>query len=770
MLTVFVLLHLAARATTPRYNITPPTDVALFSARSVALSGGATVSSINSAISTVSTAGGGEVTLANGTYQITEPIRLRTGVRLRGASRDGVILQRAAAWQPTAETGMIIAGEALSDIVIQDLTIDGTGYIAGLLHGVMLIDNTYGTLRRLRLSNLTIRNCASGVHIKGSEDVLITDSNISANGGLAAYWHNIYLRRCTRARVTNCTLKDSPTGCGFQSTDSQHIRVDGCTVSGNYWRGIRSAGASTYILVDSNIVTNNGRYGIGNNFEGTTAPSFFCYIDNLVSGNADYGINTNGSSSFGQVANNVCTGNTPGNYLLNGTDIEFSDATAFPAAPVGLVITPARNRLELSWTGKPATETYTVKRAFSAAGPFTTLVSDLAADTFIDAGLAAGATWFYKVSATNAVGTGPDSTIVAATVPSLLTGTIIGTDGSWNNVPTTTKTAAFDGNLSTYFDAPTAAAYTAWGGLDLGVARVLTGVRYAPRSTQPGRMLGGRIQGSNSATFSSGVEDLFTISSTPATGVLTEAVFTATTPFRYVRYLTASNQWCNIAELEFYASLPSAPAAPTGLVATGGDGLVELVWQPAAGAATYTVQRSSSASGPFVTIGSGLATPSFSDTGLAPGATLYYRVRASGPGGESPDSTIVSVTTYTLRQIWRLDNFVTIEGTGLAADSADPDGDGKSNLLEYATGTSPLSPDAGATTIALNLGRLELAFNRVADPTIIYTVEATDDLSTTWTQIWTSTGVANLAGPVTVPDTQTLSGNKGRFLRLRITP
>lgn len=442
VLAVCFLSYLTALATTPRYSITPPADAVLFTSRSVALASGTTVASINSAISTVSTAGGGEVTLANGTYQITEPIRMRSGVRLRGASQAGVILRRADAWQPTSETGMIIAGEALSDIVIQDLTIDGTGYIAGLLHGVMLIDNTYGTLRRLRLFNLAVRNCAGGVHIKGSEDVRIADSDISANGGLEAYWHNIYLRRCTRARVTNCTLNDSPTGSGFQSTDSHHTRVDRCTVSGNFWRGIRSAGASTYVLVDGNTVTNNGRYGIGNNFETTTAPSYFCYIDNLVTGNADYGINTNGSSSFGQVVNNVCTGNSPGNYILNGTNIEFADAVSLPpSAPSGFVARPANSRMELSWTGgSPATEIYTVKRSASAAGPFTSIVSELASTSYTDPDLAAGATWFYKVCATNALGPGPDSPTLAATVPTLLTGTIIGTDGSRNSNSATTRT------------------------------------------------------------------------------------------------------------------------------------------------------------------------------------------------------------------------------------------------------------------------------------------------------------------------------------------
>ena len=38
--------------------------------------------------------------------------------------------------------------------------------------------------------------------------------------------------------------------------------------------------------------------------------------------------------------------------------------------------------------------------------------------------------------------------------------------------------------------------------------------------------------------------------------------------------------------------------------------------------------------------------------------------------------------------------FGTVSGSGLAADLADPDGDGLSNLMEYALGTAPTQPTA----------------------------------------------------------------------------
>jgi hypothetical protein len=72
----------------------------------------------------------------------------------------------------------------------------------------------------------------------------------------------------------------------------------------------------------------------------------------------------------------------------------------------------------------------------------------------------------------------------------LLTGTIIGTPGSWDNIGNTI-TNVFDGNLGTFFDAPDPGNLD-WVGLDFGpdAATVLTDIASCPRSTFSGRMVG----------------------------------------------------------------------------------------------------------------------------------------------------------------------------------------------------------------------------------------------------------------------------------------
>lgn len=105
-----------------------------------------------------------------------------------------------------------------------------------------------------------------------------------------------------------------------------------------------------------------------------------------------------------------------------------------------------------------------------------------------------------------------------------------------------------------------------------------------------------------------------------------------------------------------------------------------------------------------------------------------------------------------------------------ALRSADPDGDGQSNFAEHAFGTHPgdaASRFAGPF-VARSGARLNVTFPRGAWPALRYSVQASSDLST-WTEIWSSQGAANTAGPVTVNDAQDIPASGPRFLRVLVT-
>ncbi|WP_291285607.1 Ig-like domain-containing protein [Flavobacterium sp.] len=106
---------------------------------------------------------------------------------------------------------------------------------------------------------------------------------------------------------------------------------------------------------------------------------------------------------------------------------------------------------------------------------------------------------------------------------------------------------AFDGDINTNFSAKSASSgYT---GLDLGTAKVVTNVRYYPRSSQAIRMKDGKFQGSNTSS-SAGFVDLYTIPTEP-NYAWQDVSIPNSTAYRYYRYLSPVDGYCDVAEIEF---------------------------------------------------------------------------------------------------------------------------------------------------------------------------------------------------------------------------
>ena len=87
----------------------------------------------------------------------------------------------------------------------------------------------------------------------------------------------------------------------------------------------------------------------------------------------------------------------------------------------------------------------------------------------------------------------------------------------------------------------------------------------------------------------------------------------------------------------------TAPAAPTGLLATAGNAEVSLTWSASSGASGYYVQRATVSGGPYVQI----AVPSannYNNSGLTNGTTYYYVVSAFNSDGQSANSAQASAT------------------------------------------------------------------------------------------------------------------------------
>lgn len=158
--------------------------------------------------------------------------------------------------------------------------------------------------------------------------------------------------------------------------------------------------------------------------------------------------------------------------------------------------------------------------------------------------------------------------------------------------------------------------------------------------------------------------------------------------------------------------------------------------------------------------------------------TYTLRLGASNSFGETSRTIVVTATGSALTnlEVWRQQNFSTTVSTGDAADSADPDRDGLANLLEFATGHLPDSPDGAITSLTKSGSTLDFTYRRshaaIADG-ITFAVERSDTLGNGWSvqQVTqqvipgTDNGISEL-WKATLP-----KGNAHkRFVRVRITP
>lgn len=120
-----------------------------------------------------------------------------------------------------------------------------------------------------------------------------------------------------------------------------------------------------------------------------------------------------------------------GNVLLSdmksGTFIFHVDPVALPDATSGLAATAGNGQVNLNWATTNGATGYSVRRATTSGGPYTTIKTNLVGTSFTDTGLTNGVTYYYVVTGTNAEGEGAYSNEASATpsAPSLATTTTL---------------------------------------------------------------------------------------------------------------------------------------------------------------------------------------------------------------------------------------------------------------------------------------------------------------------------------------------------------
>ena len=199
----------------------------------------------------------------------------------------------------------------------------------------------------------------------------------------------------------------------------------------------------------------------------------------------------------------------------------------------------------------------------------------------------------------------------------------------------------------------------------------------------------------------------------------------------------------------------AVPGPPGDLRTAAGRHQVAISWTPVAGAESYTLRWGTTA-GVYTGSLTGLTQATATVTGLPGGVPHYFTVEAVNSFGPGTSATPISATPLTSFQSWQAAEFTAGQiGSGLGAATADPDADGRSNLIEYAFGSNPLTAEAQPWSIGLSgtPARLAATLPLWADhDDITVTVEASGDLIS-WTPLARSTAgttMTALASGITI--------------------
>ena len=299
--------------------------------------------------------------------------------------------------------------------------------------------------------------------------------------------------------------------------------------------------------------------------------------------------------------------------------------TSAPTVPTGLTATAtSSSQINLAWqasTDNVGVTEYSIYRCSGngcvPSGPIGTVSSGT---TFQNTGLAAGTTYTYAVTASDAAGNDSAFSLRAtATTPAP-------TDTSAPTVPTgLTATATSTSQINLAWQASTD---------NVGVTgytiRRCTGVSCTPTTTIINTVTSGTTFQNTGLTASTTYT--YTVSARDAAGNDSAASNTATAA------TTAATD-------------TSAPTVPTGLTATAtSSSQINLAWQASTdnvGVTGYSIYRCSGAGcSPATNVGTATSGTSFSNTGLTASTTYTYAVTASDAvGNESAKSTLAAATT-----------------------------------------------------------------------------------------------------------------------------
>jgi len=253
------------------------------------------------------------------------------------------------------------------------------------------------------------------------------------------------------------------------------------------------------------------------------------------------------------------------------------------------------------------------------------------------------------------------------------------------------------------------------------------------------------------------------------------AGFAGTDTFRYRDYDGYAYS-VNIVTVLIQVNPPPVPAAPTGLTATAGDGVVTLSWNAVSGASTYNVIRGTTSGGPYTTT-NGVAgtTTNYTDASVSDGTPYYYVATAVNAGGQSADSNEAMALPLSVYQQWQMQYFQCIS-CPQAQPNADPYGKGISNTNQFLLGLNPTNPASVFQILSVLPQGADVVIRWTTAGIRTNAVQASSgDANAGYT-----TNFADISGPIIIipggdattnyTDSGGATNGAGRYYRIRLVP
>ncbi|MEX2382494.1 MAG: hypothetical protein WD490_08925, partial [Opitutales bacterium] len=320
-----------------------------------------------------------------------------------------------------------------------------------------------------------------------------------------------------------------------------------------------------------------------------------------------------------------------------------------PQAPTGLSgAGEGSGAILVSWNAVANAETYSVKRSATSGGPYTTVATDLTEIELLDTGLDNATTYYYVVSAENAVGEGADSPEVSAAP-----GTVI-VDSTDATGVTITGVWSSSTSIAGYYGAD----YLHDGNTGSTGGK---SIRYTPEIPVSGHYAVYMIWAADWNRASNAPVDIAHTAGVTTLSVNQQAdngVWVLLGVFDFAASGTGNvlirNDGANgyvVADAVAFVQQSSAPTnppnAPSGLSAMAiSSSRIDLSWTDnSSDEDGFEIERSTDGVD-FVPAGIvGANVTSHSDTGRFASTTYYYRVYAYNSGGDSATSNVASATT-----------------------------------------------------------------------------------------------------------------------------